>query len=161
VQLDAMFLQLGIAGAMLLVMYRIAMRWMANERERQEAVTKADIERNRASASAETERTKAIQDGFRADIEAHHAIALTMGALGNQFSRIEGKLDTILDLTPVRELYGVPTTTELRTRETREASVIVQSEFQNERRPPTNKTPPGGTPAITGGEYSRTKPVKR
>jgi hypothetical protein len=155
VQLDAMFLQLGIAGAMLLVMYRIAMRWMANERERQEAATKADVERNKASAPAEVDRTKAIQDGFRADIEAHQAIVKTMGALSNQFSRIEGKIDTIMDLTPVRELYGLPSAAELRARE-REASVIVQPELQDERRAPTNKTPPSGTPAVSGGEYSRT-----
>ena len=159
-----MFLQLGIAGAMLLVMYRIAMRWMANERERQEAATKADVDRNKASAAAEIERTKVIQDGFRADIEAHHAIVSTMTQLGNQFSRIEGKIDTIMDLTPVRELYGLPSAAELRMRETqtREASVIVQTELQDDRRAVTNKTPPGGNPAISGGEYSRTtKPVKR
>lgn len=93
-----MFLQLGIAGAMLLVFYRLGMRWMANQRD-------GEAERTRVLQTSEVERTKVIQDGFRADIEAHQAITATMTTLANQFHHIEGKLDTILDLTPVREQY--------------------------------------------------------
>ncbi len=159
-QLDAMFLQLGIAGAALFVMYRVAMRWMTNEGRRQEASAKTEEDRARIAAAADSERTKAIQDGFRADIAAHQAITGTMQKMANQFSRIEGKLDTILDLTPIREQYhfGDP----VMARATGEPKVIVDDQLPVERTPSSQRqTPPGGTQARqtpSGGVSTRQTP---
>ena len=178
-QLDAMFLQLGIAGAALLVMYKVAMRWMANEGKRQEASAKTEDERAKIAAAADIERTKAIQEGFRADIAAHQAITSTMQKMANQFSRIEGKLDTILELTPIREQYhfGDP----VMALASSEPKVIIDDQLPVERPTPpsqrqtppggisTRQTPPGGISArqtppggVPRGPYSHVnKPLKR
>lgn len=81
-----LIVQLGISGLVVYVVFRIGMKLIENMR-----VT-------------DSERTEAIRQGFAADIAAHHEITKTMSALGNQFSRVEGKLDSLLDLTPVREM---------------------------------------------------------
>lgn len=84
-----LIVQLGISGLVVYVVFRIGMKLIENMR------------------ITDSERTEAIRQGFAADIRAHDAIVNTMTALGSHFSRVEGKLDTMLDLTPVREMRRV------------------------------------------------------
>jgi hypothetical protein len=150
-QLDSMFLQLGIAGAMLLVGYRIVLRWMATQRE-------AEKERTEAQRESEKERTQAIREGFAADIAAHNAIVSKMGSLDNRFSRVEGRIDQILELTPVREMMAVHMHSE--------RTVIVEGQSQDDDdRDDTpvdmpakrTATPPRGSP-VGGGGYAIKRP---
>lgn len=126
--LDQMFIQLGISGAVILIGYRLALRWMNIQRE------------------VEQERTLAIREGFAADIAAHQEITKTMQAISNQAYRIEGKLDMFFDLTPVRNMYPQappPPRTE--------PSVIVQQPDEEttpvDKPAPSRKTPPRGVPS--------------
>lgn len=87
--------QLGISALVLFVVYKIGMLLINRNAE-------STKERNRIYADAEKERTIAIKEGFAADMSAHQQIAVAMQTLSNYNNRIEGKLDTVLDLTPVR-----------------------------------------------------------
>jgi len=141
-----LILQLGISGAVLFVGYQLGLRviaaWMASDSERNKAWTKTEADRTLAIAKAESERTSAIQAGFSADIAAHQAITVAVTALGNQFFRIEGKLDTVLDLTPVREQRAM-------LEELSEPKVVVEQRSRREKS--ERNTPPKGSPS-TGRE---------
>lgn len=88
-------IQLGISGLVLYVVFRIGMKLI-------ELQSKTDSERTAAMAKSDSERTEAIRAGFAADIAAHNAITSVMQTMQNQNYRMEAKLDTVLDLTPVR-----------------------------------------------------------
>lgn len=106
-----LILQLGISGAVLFVGYQLGLKviaaWTTGERDRNTSWAKAEADRTLAMAKAESERTASIQAGFSADIAAHQAMTAVVTALSNQFFRIEGKLDTVLDLTPVIEQHAM------------------------------------------------------
>jgi prolyl oligopeptidase PreP (S9A serine peptidase family) len=90
-----LIIQLGISGLVLYVAFRIFMKLIDHQ-------AKADSERTIAMAKAESERTQAIREGFAADVAAHNSITMVMQKMQNQNYRMEAKLDTVLDLTPVR-----------------------------------------------------------
>lgn len=141
-----LIIQLGIAGLVVFVAYKLAMKWMTVQRE-------AESERTKSFAIAETARTQAIREGFAADIAAHNAIANGMTKLGSHFSRLEGKLDTLFDLTPIREQYAVHAAQGSRNSE---PNVIVEEDDTPVERPPVpRQTPHKGTP-IVSGEYLHT-----
>lgn len=93
-----LIIQLGISALVLFVVFKLAMKSLEN-------MSKSD-----------SERTMAIKEGFAADTAAHQAMAAAIKGMSDQFStsllqmasanaRVEGKLDTVLDLTPVREMH--------------------------------------------------------
>jgi hypothetical protein len=116
-------LQLGISGAIVYVVYRIAIKGMETQRE-------AERERTKAFAEAEKERTQAIREGFAADIAAHDALAKVVGKLSSQFSRIEGRIDTFFELTPVREQLAA-----------REPKVIIDPAMDDDEPTPVDRPP--------------------
>lgn len=90
-----LIVQLGISALVLFVVFRMGMKLIEN------------------NAKSESERTQAIREGFQTDTAAHtqlasamqdmaNAVAEGMTELEKQFSRVEGKMDAFLDLTPVR-----------------------------------------------------------
>lgn len=90
-----LIIQLGISALVLYVVFRIFMKLIDHQ-------AKAESDRVLAQAKADSERTLAIREGFAADIAAHNAITTVMQTMQNQNYRMEAKLDTVLDLTPVR-----------------------------------------------------------
>lgn len=107
---EQLMLQLGLAGALLYVVFKISMRaldrWGENEKE----------------------KTKAISEGFAAvttsvnrhsevDNASHARLAEAHGELRDAVVRVEAKMDTIADLTPVKPMRrqtpaeGIPVTT--------------------------------------------------
>lgn len=91
-------LQLGIAGLLIAVGYRIALVLIKNWRE------------------TEKERTAALERGFgtittsmnnhsAADIASHERLAESHADVREAVVRVEAKLDTIAELTPVK---GIP-----------------------------------------------------
>lgn len=126
-----LIVQLGISALVLFVVFRIGMKLIEN------------------NAKSDAARTDAIKDGFAADIAAHQAISSTMQAmqtavtaamtgLQNQFYRVEGKLDTVLDLTPVRGLRGIEAA-DLAV--TPEPSVVVDKSLTEDDDTPVDRPP--------------------
>ncbi len=123
-----LFLQLGIAGAILWVVYKLGSK-MLDQQGRTDGA-----------------RTKVIADGFSAITTKldTHAIADMTGhrEIVDRVSRFEGKLDQNLDatrdntraLTPIEGVPIMPTV-----------------------RPSTRETPRGGVPVVGGGVYSTHK----
>lgn len=133
-----LILQSGISALVLYVAFKIAMKLI-----------------DKWSATEEA-RTKVIGDGFAADIAAHQAIAKTMGEWMVAFTRLETKIDTAFDLTPV---HGV------RVQAFEQRSVIVdmddiREEPDLQKTPPQGqkqrRTPPQGVPA--SGTYGPKRP---
>jgi hypothetical protein len=90
-----LIIQLGISGLIVFVGYKIAIKFI-------EAWSRAEAERTKMTAAAEADRTKAIEAGFRSDIDAHNAIVQVLQRHMQVLSRVEGKLDAAFDYTPVR-----------------------------------------------------------
>lgn len=85
---ENLIVQLGISGLVVYVGFKVAMKLIDKW------------------SQGDSERTQAIKEGFAADIAAHNEITKTMIAMQSQMSRTEGKLDIVLDLTPVRALHA-------------------------------------------------------
>jgi len=153
---QTIIIQLGISGLIVYVGFKISMKLIDKW------------------SHGDSERTQAIKEGFAADIAAHQQITITMQAIANQISRTEGKLDTVLDLTPVRELRRIEVS-ELAVQQTvhippkQPPSVIVdinqldeQEDTPVDRPTPTPhpKQPRASSVGGMGGVYGPKKPPK-
>jgi hypothetical protein len=139
-----LIIQLGISALVLFVGYQIAMKLIDKWSE------------------GDAKRTEYIQEGFKADISAHQEITKTMQVLANQFFRVEGKLDTVLDLTPVRGISRIDPMDAI-PQPRRTPSVILEEAASGEKpedvtptdRPPPQPLPPPKQPRASsvGGMY--------
>lgn len=87
--------QLGIAGLLVVVFYRVAVLLIANWRE-------AEKERTAAIAAGFSSVTASISVHHHADVAGHERMADGLGEVQQAVVRVEAKLDTLADLTPVR-----------------------------------------------------------
>lgn len=94
-----LLLQLGAIGAVLFVVWKLGGKWIDRQSE------------------SEKDRTLAISKGFEAittsvnahstaDIASHDRLAEAHGELREAVVRMDSKLDTIADLTPVKGIRG-------------------------------------------------------
>lgn len=98
-------LQLGIAGLIVWVVYKVAMKLGGKLIDHW--------------AESEKERNAALSDGFKAivasvnnhsvaDIASHEKVAESHARLAAAVVRVEAKVDTIADYTPVRGVERLP-----------------------------------------------------
>lgn len=125
--------QLGISGLVVVAAYRVAIllinTWSANDKVRTAAMVKSD-----------SERTTAIKDGFKSVTDVHALLSAKQDKLHNLVLRIDQKVSTALDLTPVGTTIppGIREAIETPSRPLEpEPTVIVKDES-------ARKTPPGG-----------------
>jgi len=151
-----LILQLGIAGAMLFVVYRVAVLLI-------EKWAVAEAGRTKAMSESEAARTKSVTEGFKAITDAHERIVDTMNnhqtneltilnLHAQQLATLTARIDTALDLTPVR---GTPRMEQV-------AKVIVSAEL--EEKTPVDAPQPRPTPtpraASSPGVYGPMIPKK-
>lgn len=176
-----LIVQLGISALVLFVVYKIGMVLVVNMRT-------ADSERTIAMAKAEADRTMAIREGFTAVASAQNALVATVtlmqsqvlasingmqnqlvssiNGMQNQNYRMEGKLDTVLDLTPVRGMMKA----ELPLENRKAPSVVVDHNalHDDEKTPvdaprtptPTQKVKAAPRAPTSGGYYGPYGPKK-
>jgi hypothetical protein len=87
-------LQLGIAGLLVVVGYRIALVLIKNWRE-------TESERTTALANGLSAITTSVNNHSSADIASHERLVAAHNELAKSVVRVEAKLDTIAELTPV------------------------------------------------------------
>ena len=94
---EQLLLQLGLAGAILFVVYKLGMKWLDKWSE-------GEKQRNSALADGFREITTSVNTHSAQDTAAHERLATAFYAHKEQAAtndaRIEGKLDAALDLTP-------------------------------------------------------------
>lgn len=94
---EQLLLQLGLAGAILFVVYKLGMKWLDkwSEGERQ---------RNAALADGFREITTSVNTHSARDVASHEKLTSEFAAHREQtkadHTRLETKLDVALDLTP-------------------------------------------------------------
>lgn len=94
---EQLFLQLGVVGAVLFVVWKLGSKWLDRQHE------------------SEKERTIAIADGFKAittslnnhsaaDIASHERMVAAHHDTQQAVVRVEAKLDTLAEFTPVSQI---------------------------------------------------------
>lgn len=95
---EQLMLQLGAIGAVLFVVYKLGMmgldRWSEREKEK-----------NAAIARGFESITTSVNNYSAADMASHERLFESHGEVREAVVRVEAKLDTFADLTPVR---GIP-----------------------------------------------------
>lgn len=105
---EQLMLQLGLAGALLYVVFKVAMRFIDRWAE-------SEKEKNTAIASGFEAITTSVNNHSAADIASHDRMTTAHGELRDVVVRMDAKIDTIADLTPVTPVRrqtpgsGVPT----------------------------------------------------
>lgn len=92
---ETLIIQLGIAGAVLLLGYKLALVLI-------EKWSEGDLARTEAHITSERERTLAIAAGFAQITTSHSQLAEQARAIEVGLERLDAKVATVLDLTPVR-----------------------------------------------------------
>lgn len=99
---EQIVLQLGIAGLIVWVGYKIAMKWLDRWSE-------SEREKNASIAEGFKSITTSVGNHSIADIASHDRLAESHAEMREAVVRVEAKLDTLADLTPVRGIKR-PTT---------------------------------------------------
>lgn len=105
---EQLMLQLGLAGALLYVVFKVAMRFIDRWAE-------SEKEKNTAIASGFEAITTSVNNHSAADIASHQKLADAHGQLREVVVRMDEKLDVLADVTPVTPIRrqtpgsGVPT----------------------------------------------------
>lgn len=94
---EQLLLQLGLAGAILFVVYKLGMKWLDKWAEGEKA-------KNATLADGFAAITTSVNTHSAADVASHEKLSASVAAHREQtvafHNRIEGKLDAALDLTP-------------------------------------------------------------
>lgn len=87
-------LQLGIAGLLVWAVHKAAMRFIDRWAD-------SEKEKNTAIADGFKAITTSVNSHTQADVASHERLAQSHGDLRDAVVRVESKIDTIADLTPV------------------------------------------------------------
>ena len=98
---ENLVIQLGVAGAVLLVAYKLALvlihKWSEGDKARTEAHT-----------VSERDRTAAIAAGFAQIMAGHGSLLERAQSIERGIDRLDVKVSTAMDLTPVRGVRQLP-----------------------------------------------------